>query len=161
MVGGLVSVLGGDQEIAVVPGGDGDQTERIRALGGTGRASIEIHDKSGDMAALMAAADIAVISAGVTLWEAAFMGLPAIAVVVADNQQHAAAAFADAGCGRSYDARAGLPLGDITDRVAALIGDAGTRASWSARGRALIDGRGRGRVHDAVAAFGRDRGGRG
>lgn len=103
-----------------------------------------------DMGALMAAADIAVISAGATLWEAAYMGLPSIAVVVADNQLGSAKWAESNGRGPMFDAREGLSLDAVVESVQEIAADAGSRHGFSSRGMALIDGDGCARVRAAI-----------
>ncbi len=49
-----------------------------------------------DYVTTLATAEVAVLAAGSSLWEAACLGTPTIAVVVADNQRAAASeAYAD------------------------------------------------------------------
>ena len=46
--------------------------------------------RGGNMPELMARADVAVSAGGSTCWEVAFMGLPFLIVVLAENQEHIA-----------------------------------------------------------------------
>lgn len=46
-----------------------------------------LHRQAGNMAAMMAEADLAIGATGVSTWERAALGLPALAVSVADNQR--------------------------------------------------------------------------
>lgn len=61
----------------------------------------------GNMAALMAEADLAIGAGGTTTWERAYLGLPTIAVWVAENQREGTEAMAEAGAlwnlGRGQD----------------------------------------------------------
>ena len=109
------------------------------------RARTTCHVQASDMAALIAAADLGIGAAGVATWERCALGLPALAVAVADNQR---ALLRDA-------ALAGLVLGpDIdptdTDALAlhlrALLGNAALRAHLSRRGLEAVDALGAGRV---------------
>ena len=50
---------------------------------------IEILESVGNMAELMAWADVAVIGGGTTVWEAVFMQLPCLVLQVADDQKAA------------------------------------------------------------------------
>lgn len=63
---------------------------------------IDVHD----MAALMAASDLAIGAAGGTTWERCCMGLPSLIVVAAENQREAATAMENSG--------AALNLGEAT-----------------------------------------------
>jgi spore coat polysaccharide biosynthesis predicted glycosyltransferase SpsG len=96
------------------------------------------------LAEMFAWADIAVIAAGTTLWEVGYVGLPAVAIVVADNQR-AAAKAADA---------AGFVVHANMAEVAAIVGtlDAARRSAMRDAGQALFDGGGAARVADAILA---------
>jgi UDP-2,4-diacetamido-2,4,6-trideoxy-beta-L-altropyranose hydrolase len=50
-------------------------------------ASVQLINDSHDMPGLMRWADLAISSGGTTCWELAFMGLPALVLVIADNQK--------------------------------------------------------------------------
>ena len=50
-----------------------------------------------NMAELMAWADLAIAGAGTTCWEMCLLGLPAIVIVVAENQRFIAAHLAEIG----------------------------------------------------------------
>ncbi len=105
-----------------------------------------------DMAAAMAQADAAVISAGATLWEAAYMGLPCVALIVADNQAKAGEYFGAQRCGHVLDARGGLDDGQLAQAVASLIADPMRRRAFAENGRRIVDGGGAVRVAQALLA---------
>lgn len=105
-----------------------------------------------DMAAAMAQADAAVIGAGTTLWEAAYMGLPCIALIVADNQVRAGEYFETQRCGYVLDARGGLDNGQLVQAVQTLIADPMRRRAFSENGRRVVDGAGAARVAEALLA---------
>ena len=56
-----------------------------------------VHVQSSDMAGLMASADLSIGAGGTTTWERAYLGLPSIVVVVAENQRELTEAAARAG----------------------------------------------------------------
>jgi UDP-2,4-diacetamido-2,4,6-trideoxy-beta-L-altropyranose hydrolase len=62
---------------------------------------IELLSSAPDMPQLMAGADLAVAAAGLTCWELAYMQLPALLLVIADNQEPLAAQAAQAGMAQS------------------------------------------------------------
>jgi spore coat polysaccharide biosynthesis predicted glycosyltransferase SpsG len=97
-------------------------------------------------------ATVAVVSGGVTLYEACALGVPAVAVAVTAAQHRTIARIARRGAavdgGRP-------PLHDstidrIADAVARLVRDARGRRQLSVSGRRLVDGRGAFRVADRV-----------
>ncbi|MEO0034813.1 MAG: hypothetical protein RLZZ501_836 [Pseudomonadota bacterium] len=103
-----------------------------------------------DMAALMAWADLALIAAGGTCWEACRLGLPLLALTVADNQADNAAVLAASGAGRVLGTPAMLDDETLLAALTDLAGDAPARAAMAASGRKLIDGAGRARVVAAL-----------
>jgi UDP-2,4-diacetamido-2,4,6-trideoxy-beta-L-altropyranose hydrolase len=99
-----------------------------------------------NMAELMAWADVAVSAAGSTCWELAFMGLPAIAIVCADNQQAVAESLHQAGSIDSLGAHSMLSSRDIAAALKCLLRSQRIRRSMAERGRAIVDGCGAARV---------------
>jgi len=107
---------------------------------------VEILTGVADMVAQYRWAQLAVTGAGSTLWELACLGVPAVTLILADNQEPS---------GRLLD-RQGIVLGlgrhqeagprDIAAAVAGLLEDPDRRAAMSRAGRALVDGRGARRV---------------
>ncbi len=124
------------------------------ATGGARAGRVAVHGDVPDMRPLMRAADLAVTGAGVTLYELAATGTPAVVVEVADNQAPNASGFAAAGAalraGRSGDR--GLRDG-IAAAVARLAGDPALRTAIAARARELVDGRGALRAAREIAAM--------
>ena len=106
-----------------------------------------------DVPVLMAWADIAVTAAGSTSWEMAFMELPMIAVVLAENQAAIARSLEEAGVARNAGWYGVLSPEDLTKTLGALLEDAESRATMAARGRALVDGEGAFRVADRLLAL--------
>jgi UDP-2,4-diacetamido-2,4,6-trideoxy-beta-L-altropyranose hydrolase len=94
----------------------------------------------------MAWADVAVAGAGTTFWEMCFLGLPSLLLVLADNQKGVASAANKLGIAWSMGNGAEIAASDIAAPLANLLHDPDTRASQSANGRKLIDGRGAQRV---------------
>lgn len=103
-----------------------------------------------NMAAAMAQSDAAIIGAGSMLWEAAFMALPCISLIVADNQANGADYFAARRCGHVLDARGGFNAEEMTRSLSALITDPMRRQAFAENGRKLIDGRGAERIAAAL-----------
>jgi len=99
-----------------------------------------------DMAALMASCDLAVSAAGSTCWELCAAGLPAALVVTAPNQAPIATRLADQGVAVNLGPSTELTAAVVAAGVEGLARDPARRAVMAARGRALVDGRGAGRV---------------
>ncbi|HLY08072.1 MAG TPA: UDP-2,4-diacetamido-2,4,6-trideoxy-beta-L-altropyranose hydrolase [Planctomycetota bacterium] len=121
------------------------------------RLPIRVRRGADDMASLMSWADVAVSAAGSTSWELAFMGLPAVLVVSADNQRTVAASMTEAGVAVSLGEASALGPEAIADHLDRLGGDAPLRGEMSRKGRILVDGGGARRVvarmHSALLEF--------
>lgn len=141
-----------DARIVVVVGGGNPNLGALRAMIGATGPAVEWVANATNMPELMAWADIAVSAAGSTSWELAFMGLPAVLLVVTDNQAGIAAALAERGVSINLGASQSLAPGRIADAVSALLADGARRREMCAKGRALIDGHGAARVVAALGA---------
>lgn len=103
-----------------------------------------------DMAARLAAADLAIGAGGTGCWERAALGVPALACAIADNQRATVAALAARGALRV------LPQPDADAWRAAildLIDDPFARAALGRAAQSLCDGAGAGRVADHLLAL--------
>lgn len=106
-----------------------------------------------DMPSQMAWADLAVAAAGSTLWEMAFMGLPALTIVRADNQTEIARRTEMAGCTVNLGWHESVTEGELVSRIQALIDNAEKRREMSEAGRRLVDGKGPERVIQALLDY--------
>jgi UDP-2,4-diacetamido-2,4,6-trideoxy-beta-L-altropyranose hydrolase len=93
-----------------------------------------------NMPKLMAWADVAIAAAGTTSWELAFMGLPSLVLVLADNQLAVADALDAAAVARKTTPER------VAAELASLLTDSDARCAMSRRGRELVDGEGAGRL---------------
>ena len=104
-----------------------------------------------DMPGLMAWADLAVSAGGSTCWELAFMELPSITVVLADNQKLIAESLDRAGVAVNLGWHTDLSVKRLAHELEKLISSPTKRRKMSNRGRSLIDGRGAYRVSDMLS----------
>ncbi len=104
---------------------------------------------SGDMAPLMAVADLALCAGGTTSLEMAALGVPMALVTVADNQEPGAAALDHAGCARLAGRGVGA-LGSAVKILGDLICDAVAREDMGRAGTTLVDGNGVARIAGAL-----------
>jgi spore coat polysaccharide biosynthesis predicted glycosyltransferase SpsG len=116
-----------------------------RAAEGAGH-NIEVLAGVEDMAPLMAWADVAVSAGGTTVWELAFMGVPALLCIVADNQEGAVGALGRDGVFRSAGWVNRLTDEELSDELANLIYGKDLRNAIHNRARAIVDGKGAARV---------------
>jgi spore coat polysaccharide biosynthesis predicted glycosyltransferase SpsG len=114
------------------------------AAGGTRReAGMQWLGPRPTLAPVLASASVAVVAGGITLYEAAALRVPAVAVPIVEAQRPTVDAFARAGAVAA--ARAGDANG-VADAVARLARNRRAAAAMAARGRRLVDGNGARRV---------------
>ena len=98
------------------------------------------------MPELMAWADVAVSSAGGTCWELAFMGLPTLSLVVADNQREIAEELDTAGVTINMGYFKEVTSSTIARSLTALCNNYDRRSRLSHQGQQLVDGTGANRL---------------
>jgi UDP-2,4-diacetamido-2,4,6-trideoxy-beta-L-altropyranose hydrolase len=123
----------------------GVMSDRARIEGPT----LALHHGT-DLGGVMQQADLAVVAAGSVCWELAYFGVPAVTMVVADNQEAIARGVDDAGIARSLGWFDRVSDAQVIDAVRQLCDDHETRRVMSARGQQLVDGRGGDRVVTAL-----------
>jgi len=139
-----VVVLAGSEEAALVAARKA--AERVPF-------PVRIESHVGDVAPLMAEADVSISGGGSTCWELAFMGVPSLIVSLTDHQTPIATALAQAGVA-VYVGGTGDLAESVPHALAALAGDPARRTRMSALGRRLVDGRGAERVVRAMRVAG-------
>jgi len=95
---------------------------------------------------LMAWADIAVAAGGSTCWELAFMGLPSLLVVVADNQRAVAENLANLGVSQNMGWHADVSEEKWFRAIREFTINHTCREAMRDKGRCLVDGLGAARV---------------
>lgn len=103
-----------------------------------------------DMPALMAWADTAITAAGTTALELAYMQVPAIALVLADNQYRVAEALHDRGTLHNMGWHETVSPQALTCRLRQLLNGASMRQEMAHIGRQIVDGDGAKRVTEAL-----------
>jgi spore coat polysaccharide biosynthesis predicted glycosyltransferase SpsG/RimJ/RimL family protein N-acetyltransferase len=94
------------------------------------------------LADLMRKADLALGAGGVMLWERLCLGLPALVIAVAQNQQAQIHSMSAAGAIRFLGKSADVTSETIARAVSDLANDERARRAMSKIGRGLVDGRG-------------------
>ncbi len=107
---------------------------------------IRLESNVKNMPELMAWADVALSAGGSTTWELAFMGLPSVLLVLADNQRPVAASLHAAGVATNLGWHVDLTAESIADAVTQLMKGTTQREEMAQRGRRLVDGEGAARV---------------
>lgn len=149
VTGKVVEALHGlEVEGKVVVGGSSPHADTWRLTFQKKGSALDLVVNAANMPELMAGADLVIAAAGTTLLELAFMGLPGLVLVLAENQVRGAAAFQECGAvvnmGRNHKPR------DLRAQIEHLLGAADQRKSMSDVGRRLVDGRGAERVVDTI-----------
>lgn len=96
--------------------------------------------------------DVAVSACGSTVLEAARLGRPVVAVVIAENQRLVADAIGTEGLGVVAGKHPDLDAGAIANAFVTLQGDLARRAAIAALGPRLVDGDGARRIAQAMTA---------
>jgi UDP-2,4-diacetamido-2,4,6-trideoxy-beta-L-altropyranose hydrolase len=125
--------------------------ESLPALTRTAAAEtrLRLHVDATDVADLMAEADLALGAGGASTWERACLGLPTLAVVVAENQRGMIGRMAAEGLLLSVDLEAQDFEGGVTAALGRL-GDAALRRDLRDRSAALCDGLGAERIAEEM-----------
>jgi UDP-2,4-diacetamido-2,4,6-trideoxy-beta-L-altropyranose hydrolase len=105
-----------------------------------------------NMPTLMAWADVALAAGGSTCWELAFMGLPSVVTILADNQRGIAEGLDGAGIVMNAGWFSRVSDACLADSLVGLLLDPERRRQMSCAGQQLVDGGGAGRVIDALHA---------
>jgi UDP-2,4-diacetamido-2,4,6-trideoxy-beta-L-altropyranose hydrolase len=148
----LLQLRAADLSVDVVIGALHPQPRRIAELCAALPAA-RLHVQASNLADLLGKADLAIGGGGSGTWERCALGVPTIALCVAENQR--ALLSEAAGEGLLY-----LPDGDapfspaLEVHLAALLACEGLRSSISRNGMATVDGAGTGRVAAAVRGRG-------
>ena len=107
---------------------------------------VHIVEDAADLSSWMAWADVAIAAGGVTTWELAFMGVPAILVAIADNQRGAVRALAACGAAAYGAESSDVSWPVVSGVLAGLMHDAKARRGVSDKAASLVDGHGAERV---------------
>jgi len=146
----LEPVAAPDWAVTAVVGPANPRREELETLVAAQGRAWQVRSDVADMAALLRDADLVVGAAGSTLWEVAFLGVPTLALAVADNQRKGLAECARRGLVRSLGWHVDTTPAAIARAVEALAADPEARVAMAAAGRATIDGHGVSRVVSAM-----------
>ncbi|GIK39312.1 MAG: UDP-2,4-diacetamido-2,4,6-trideoxy-beta-L-altropyranose hydrolase [Chloroflexota bacterium] len=145
----LKQVTGLELEVMVVVGPANPHLAVLQHAVEHAPYQVQLLNSATNMPELMVWADIAISAGGSTCWELAFMGVPSLVFILADNQAAVAKGIAARG--------GGLNLGwynqisNFEQQVNRLLFSSEQRASMSQKGQQLVDGQGRQRVLVAMS----------
>lgn len=133
-------------QATVIIGGSNPYASHIQALLRDTPAFIELKHDVADLSEEMRKADIAISAAGSTAWELAYMGLPTLLTIAAENQRLIATSLAQTGCAVNLGWHSLCTPSDIIEAFKKLRGSAEARHAMSQQGQLLVDGNGATRV---------------
>ncbi len=136
--------------VVVVAGGTREFFEEVTGLAGRLHVAIDVKHHVRDMPSMMTEADIAISGGGSTCWELAFMGVPGLTIIQAENQRLIAERLHAAGILECLGLEAEVREDDIATAIVALLASEERREEMSLRGHALVDGQGAMRVTEEL-----------
>lgn len=139
-----------DLEIRVAIGGSTEHLNEVERAAAPLTDRVTLLRDVRNMAEQMAWADLAVAGAGTTSWEMCLLGLPAMLIVVAENQQPIAHALASSGAAINLGWAGKINFAALANEVKELAINSDRRRALSQSARQLVDGYGRERVLDAM-----------
>lgn len=149
----LARVDNEELDVVCLVGANNQHLERLQAVSSELPLSIKLIVNAYEIPDIMAEADLAISAGGSTCWEMAFMGLPAIVLLTADNQRDAMAALDHQGAIRNLGWHETAGFYEMTGQIKYLIQDAKVRRAMSVAGRRLVDGLGVQRVIQAMSEY--------
>jgi len=135
-----------DLEAIVISGASNPHTAALEAAIEQSRVPIRLVRDAKNMPELMAWADLAVSSAGTTTWELAFMRVPALLLIQANNQVGVAQELDRVGAAVNLGWAQVVSKLELVEKLEGVLRDAGHLHTMVQRTTALIDGEGVSRV---------------
>jgi spore coat polysaccharide biosynthesis predicted glycosyltransferase SpsG len=152
LTGALVEALGpvgaAGVDVLVVVGGANPRRDEIRDR--AAESGLRVAQDVADMSELLAWADVGLSSGGTTVWEMAFLGLPAVVGAVAPIERLLLAGLEQADLFVRLGWLADRDPAEVVGQALALLADPERRRAMSSQARALVDGLGAERVVAAM-----------
>ncbi len=146
-----LDVLEGDFATVVVLGAGFMHGAALESWLSSARRRYDLRYNVREMANLMAHADLAVASFGVTAYELAALGVPTIYLCLSEDHAESASALVDAGMAISLGVYGQVSADQIARAIAGWLDDSAARLAVGERARALVDGQGVCRIADSIA----------
>jgi UDP-2,4-diacetamido-2,4,6-trideoxy-beta-L-altropyranose hydrolase len=139
-------------EVKIVVGPANPHLDTLRRAAKASSINLQFLTTVNDMPSLMAWAEVAVSAGGSTCWELAFMGVPNIVLVLAENQCRIAQGLEEAGVTINLGWSHQVSEDDIATKLQGLCQAGERRSHMSWLGRRLVDGEGAPRVIQSLRA---------
>ena len=146
VIGALEQVDIDRLEAVVVVGANNAHYGELQSAVRNPQLTIRLAQNVADMSELMAWADVAVSAGGSTCWEMAFMGLPNIILILAENQRRVAVGLDKLDIALNLGWYTEISESGLAQALKMLISNPLHRKMMSERGRELVDGTGVDRV---------------
>lgn len=140
------------QAVEIVAGPAFDRAAALARVVARSKHAVRVSQGTDAMAGLMRASRLAVVSFGVSAYELAACGVPAVHLCLAADHARSSSAFVAAGIAESLGVFASVRPEQLAAAVSGLLGDTSRCAAMSASARQLVDGRGAKRVAAEVVA---------
>lgn len=141
-----------EKEYHVVSGSLNPHIGELQALAQK-HENIHIHCNVTNMAELMAESEVALSAGGSTLYELCAMGVPVIAFSFAENQERLVQTFVKRGIaqyGGNYRTDGNKMIQNTIAGLETLLEDENLRTEYRKKARTLVDGKGAGRIAEAI-----------
>jgi UDP-2,4-diacetamido-2,4,6-trideoxy-beta-L-altropyranose hydrolase len=135
----IEQVLVANLQVVVVAGGSNPHGAEIAKLVANSSHSCRVLSNVANMQEVMSWADLAISAAGTTCWECCALGLPAVLVVVADNQILNAQALRAAGAVKLVSGGSQFPIREMAQLVTRLANSPSERQTLSQTASLLVD----------------------
>lgn len=129
-------------EVAVVVGASNPHLPALQDSANRSVHVIRLVQDVSDMSELVAWADLAVVAGGSTCWEIAFMGLPSIIIVIANNQEGIANGLGTQGAGISLGSHTRIDNVSIVSPLQSAICDRQLRTGMCEKALRIVDSHG-------------------
>ena len=138
-------------EAVVVVGAVNPRYDELNKLLESSKYNIRLESNVRDLPSLMAWADIAISAGGSTSWELAFMGLPSLVIILAENQLHIAETLSIEKIAMQLGWYEDISIMNIAQSVRQLVTSDKDRADMVQNCQNAVDGKGILRIRVALA----------
>jgi len=145
-----LEMLEEDFKVVVVLGAGFQHKAELDNLLSGCKHHFDLQEDVTNMAELMSQSDLAVTSFGVTAYELAAMGIPAIYLCLTDDHAESASVFHSHGMGVSSGAHSCLNRDELAKHISQLMNDNFRRAKMRENAFSKIDGLGAKRIANAI-----------
>lgn len=133
-------------EVIAVVGGSNPHYEQLQTAVEDSEIAITLRHNVAHMSELMAWADLAITAGGSTCWELAFMGLPSLVIILAENQCAIAEKLDTIGAAINLGWHNTISINALQQHTNRLANTPNLRQAMTESNRQLIDGEGSQRV---------------